>query len=232
MTLGLCIHVSRYHRCFWLLCSPMQGPPRSSDSAVWLAHRRLAHQRLPWAPGERNIWQLSHMRRPLFKSTFPLQSKPAHLCTAISQHITALLQGPYYCSVGSGSAIGRDIVEAHLKVTAYIAQKAFASLSRAPCSASHLAAHRQQLRKVPHSLGRLTDGVLSHLQACMYAGIEISGTNAEVMPAQWEFQVCIRTLPAGNSQRSVKPAAALGLPQLAAALAQRAAGDWQCRMSV
>jgi glutamine synthetase len=49
-------------------------------------------------------------------------------------------QGPYYCSVGSGSAIGRDIVEAHLK-------------------------------------------------ACIYAGIEISGTNAEVMPAQWEFQV-------------------------------------------
>ena len=23
----------------------------------------------------------------------------------------------------------------------------------------------------------------------MYAGIKISGTNAEVMPAQWEFQV-------------------------------------------
>lgn len=42
--------------------------------------------------------------------------------------------------MGSGSAIGRDIVEAHLK-------------------------------------------------ACIYAGIEISGTNAEVMPAQWEFQV-------------------------------------------
>ncbi len=54
-------------------------------------------------------------------------------------------QGPYYCSVGSGSAIGRDIVEAHLK-------------------------------------------------ACIYAGLEISGTNAEVMPAQWEYQVrrCIR----------------------------------------
>lgn len=49
-------------------------------------------------------------------------------------------QGPYYCSVGSGSAIGRDIVEAHLK-------------------------------------------------ACMFAGINISGTNAEVMPAQWEYQV-------------------------------------------
>nr|ADB12589.1 glutamine synthetase II [Pseudochlorella pringsheimii] len=49
-------------------------------------------------------------------------------------------QGPYYCSVGSGSAIGRDIVEAHLK-------------------------------------------------ACYFAGVKISGVNAEVMPAQWEYQV-------------------------------------------
>ena len=50
-------------------------------------------------------------------------------------------QGPYYCSAGAGAAIGRDIVEAHLK-------------------------------------------------CCMFAGIKISGVNAEVMPAQWEFQVC------------------------------------------
>lgn len=49
-------------------------------------------------------------------------------------------QGPYYCSAGSGAAIGRELIEAHYK-------------------------------------------------ACMYAGIEISGVNAEVMPGQWEFQV-------------------------------------------
>ena len=49
-------------------------------------------------------------------------------------------QGPYYCSAGSGAAIGREIIEAHYK-------------------------------------------------ACMFAGIEISGVNAEVMPGQWEFQV-------------------------------------------
>eukprot|EP00232_Nephroselmis_pyriformis_P011598 CAMPEP_0182890502 /NCGR_PEP_ID=MMETSP0034_2-20130328/22699_1 /TAXON_ID=156128 /ORGANISM="Nephroselmis pyriformis, Strain CCMP717" /LENGTH=378 /DNA_ID=CAMNT_0025024057 /DNA_START=56 /DNA_END=1192 /DNA_ORIENTATION=- len=49
-------------------------------------------------------------------------------------------QGPYYCSAGTGLAIGRDIVEAHYK-------------------------------------------------ACLYAGINISGINAEVMPAQWEYQV-------------------------------------------
>ncbi|KAI0134793.1 glutamine synthetase [Xylariales sp. AK1849] len=49
-------------------------------------------------------------------------------------------QGPYYCGVGAGKVVQRDIVEAHYK-------------------------------------------------ACLYAGVTISGTNAEVMPAQWEFQV-------------------------------------------
>lgn len=49
-------------------------------------------------------------------------------------------QGPYYCGVGAGKVVCRDIVEAHYK-------------------------------------------------ACLYSGIKISGTNAEVMPAQWEFQV-------------------------------------------
>ena len=33
------------------------------------------------------------------------------------------------------------------------------------------------------------DIVESHYKACMYAGVNISGTNAEVMPSQWEFQV-------------------------------------------
>lgn len=49
-------------------------------------------------------------------------------------------QGPYYCSAGAGAAVGREIVEAHLK-------------------------------------------------ACYFAGINLSGVNAEVMPAQWEYQV-------------------------------------------
>ena len=38
------------------------------------------------------------------------------------------------------------------------------------------------------------DVVEAHAEACMRAGISIYGTNAEVMPAQWEFQ--IGTLPA------------------------------------
>jgi len=33
------------------------------------------------------------------------------------------------------------------------------------------------------------DIVEAHYRTCLYAGINISGTNAEVMPAQWEFQV-------------------------------------------
>jgi len=33
------------------------------------------------------------------------------------------------------------------------------------------------------------DVVEAHYRACLYAGIKIAGTNAEVMPAQWEFQV-------------------------------------------
>jgi glutamine synthetase len=29
----------------------------------------------------------------------------------------------------------------------------------------------------------------AHYRACLYAGVRISGINAEVMPSQWEFQV-------------------------------------------
>jgi glutamine synthetase len=40
---------------------------------------------------------------------------------------------------------------------------------------------------VENAFGR--DIADAHLQACLYAGVKISGTNAEVMPGQWEFQV-------------------------------------------
>ncbi|KAF6036126.1 GLUL [Bugula neritina] len=33
------------------------------------------------------------------------------------------------------------------------------------------------------------DVVEAHYRACLYAGVKICGTNAEVMPGQWEFQV-------------------------------------------
>ena len=38
-----------------------------------------------------------------------------------------------------------------------------------------------------NSFGR--DIADSHLRACLYAGVTISGTNGEVMPGQWEYQV-------------------------------------------
>lgn len=40
---------------------------------------------------------------------------------------------------------------------------------------------------VTNSFGR--DVVDAHLKACLYAGVKISGTNAEVMPGQHEFQI-------------------------------------------
>lgn len=49
-------------------------------------------------------------------------------------------QGPYYCGVGTGKVVARDVIEAHYR-------------------------------------------------ACLYAGVNISGINAEVMPSQWEYQV-------------------------------------------
>lgn len=33
------------------------------------------------------------------------------------------------------------------------------------------------------------DVVEAHYRACLYAGVKICGSNAEVMPAQWEYQV-------------------------------------------
>merc|ERR1719473_2578134 len=49
-------------------------------------------------------------------------------------------QGPYYCSAGTGNAIGRAVAD-------------------------------------------------DHYAKCIEAGIKIAGTNAEVMPGQWEYQV-------------------------------------------
>jgi len=49
-------------------------------------------------------------------------------------------QGPYYCSAGTGAAIGRVVAD-------------------------------------------------EHYMLCLKAGVKIAGTNAEVMPGQWEYQV-------------------------------------------
>lgn len=49
-------------------------------------------------------------------------------------------QGPYYCGVGAGVVVGRDVCE-------------------------------------------------EHYAACLYAGLDIDGCNAEVMLGQWEYQL-------------------------------------------
>ncbi|MEY4606108.1 MAG: glutamine synthetase GlnII [Ilumatobacteraceae bacterium] len=49
-------------------------------------------------------------------------------------------QGPYYCGVGTGRVVARELIE-------------------------------------------------EHTQACIDAGLMIEGTNAEVMPGQWEYQI-------------------------------------------
>ena len=58
-------------------------------------------------------------------------------------------QGDYYCGVGEGNVVGREIVD-------------------------------------------------RHTEACMNAGIGITGTNAEVALGQWEFQVLGRGIGAGD----------------------------------
>jgi glutamine synthetase len=74
-----------------------------------------------------------------------VHSRLIERCTITEEGVNELSyevppQGPYYCSVGSGLAIGRNVAE-------------------------------------------------EHLNACLAAGLQISGINAEVMPGQWEFQV-------------------------------------------
>ena len=38
-----------------------------------------------------------------------------------------------------------------------------------------------------NAIGR--DVIEAHYKACLYAGLNISGSNAEVMPGQWEYQI-------------------------------------------
>jgi len=73
-------------------------------------------------------------------------------------------QGPYYCAVGK--IIHAPCILSYLILTC--------------CSFyQHLGAGNVVAR----------DLVEAHYRACLYAGVKISGINAEVMPSQWEFQV-------------------------------------------
>ena len=39
------------------------------------------------------------------------------------------------------------------------------------------------------NLPALATDETAHVKCCLYAGIKVLGTNAEVMPAHWEYQV-------------------------------------------
>lgn len=67
-------------------------------------------------------------------------SQPSHSLAEPSPSLPACRAPPSAAAAGAGAAIGRELIESHLK-------------------------------------------------ACLYAGVLISGVNAEVMPAQWEYQV-------------------------------------------
>jgi glutamine synthetase len=106
-----------------VLLNDMTPHPTNTRAAAAKVAKKFAKQE-PWFGIEQEYTMLASNGRPL---GFPKDGFPA-------------AQGPYYCGVGTGRVVGRDIVEAHT-------------------------------------------------QACLDAGISISGTNAEVMPGQWEFQV-------------------------------------------
>ena len=106
-------------------CWNADGTPNKFNYRHECAKLMEAHKDLkPWFGLEQEYTLLDMSDRPY---GWPANGYPAP-------------QGPYYCGVGAGKVVCRDIVEAHYK-------------------------------------------------ACLYTNVKISGTNAEVMPAQWEFQV-------------------------------------------
>lgn len=73
-------------------------------------------------------------------------------------------QGPYYCGVGAFFFIN---FPAHTVVKRWLPICRFSGAGKVFAR----------------------DLIEAHYRACLYAGVKISGINAEVMPSQWEFQV-------------------------------------------
>lgn len=65
------------------------------------------------------------------------------------------------------------------------------SVRHAPCLFAVVTAADEGRRFAFAGAGKVyaRDMVEAHYRACLYAGVTISGINAEVMPSQWEFQV-------------------------------------------
>ena len=158
----------------WNYDGSSTGQAPGEDSEVYLKARAI--YRDPFRGGD-NILVMADAYEPprvlpdgTVKEPVPLPTNTRHACAdvmdkakdqepwfGIEQEYTVLdsrtkwplgwptngfpgAQGPYYCAAGSGNAIGRDLIETHLK-------------------------------------------------ACLFAGINVSGVNSEVMPSQWEYQV-------------------------------------------
>ena len=127
-------------------------------------------------------------------------------------------QGPYYCGVGTGRVFARDFIEAHYVSPFFVAVRRHLTMFAVERIYPHLILHlttfivplpsisfqsycvstTRCLALLLHSLLRTLLFTLLFVQnarkanlqrACLYAGVEISGINAEVMPSQWEFQV-------------------------------------------
>ena len=100
------------------------GQPHPTNQRYWA--KKIFDQKLelePWYGLEQEYFLMSRAN-----------GKP------YGEYQKPIVQGQYYCSVGSRNAFGRKIADAHL-------------------------------------------------DACLYAGLKISGINAEVAPGQWEFQI-------------------------------------------
>jgi glutamine synthetase len=106
-----------------VLLVDLKPHPSNTRAACVKTAKKYAAQE-PWFGIEQEYTMLKANGRPL---GFPEEGYPG-------------AQGPYYCGVGTGRIMGRDIIEIHT-------------------------------------------------QACIDAGLQISGTNPEVMPGQWEFQI-------------------------------------------
>jgi len=104
-------------------------------------------------------------------------------------------QGPFYCGVGSTSVYGRPLAEAHMvsgggrgrgrgregggpwRAVAFVSSLVSFSLADRRCLVR---------TPKPQNTGKNRN---NKQDACIKAGLIISGINAEVMPGQWEFQI-------------------------------------------
>jgi len=120
-------------------------PLRGGDNIIVLCEVLLAQDMKPHPTNTRTLLEKTYKKYAKQEMIFGIEQeytmlKPDGTPLGFPEKGFPGPQGPYYCGVGTGRVIGRDIIE-------------------------------------------------EHTQACIDAGLMIEGTNAEVMPGQWEFQI-------------------------------------------